>query len=244
MHRGTLNIIDYKKEDNNKYPLTWYFITNAHVLNRLQVANDYHEGKNYVRDDDAYNTHNRQYNTWSLVFTKIKDSVSLNNIMPTTAEPRHENYYDTVNLTVRTKGSNIHNAGKTLDSSNNFAVNDEKLNNNQAIPENAELNVRTIVFGSNVFDKKLSDFTNQEKYKNMEELLDFAIMEVTFDNEEQAKTITKDWYDEHQDQKTNDKSTAITSDADFLKDDQYEKLPANQFYGLGFHLQKQKQIKL
>ncbi|MDW2912180.1 Ig-specific serine endopeptidase MIP [Mesomycoplasma ovipneumoniae] len=236
LHRGTLNIIDYKKEDNNKYPLTWYFITNAHVLNRLQVANDYHEGKIYGRDDDAYNTHNRQYNTWSLVFTKIKNSVSLNNIMPTTGEPRHESYYDTVNLTVRTKDTNVHNAGKKLESSRNFAVIDDQLNNNQAVPKDAELNVRTIVFGSNVFDKKLGDFTNQEKYKNMQELLDFAIMEVTFDNEEQAKTITKDWYDEHQDQKTNDKSTAITSDADFLQNDQYEKLPANQFYGLGFPL--------
>lgn len=70
----------------------------------------------------------------------------------------------------------------------------------------------------------------------MEELLDFAIMEVTFDNEKQAKTITKDWYDDHKDQKTNDKSTAITSDADFLQDNQYENLPANQFYGLGFPL--------
>lgn len=116
-HRGTLNIIDYKKEDDGKYPLTWYFLTNAHVLNRLQVANDYHSGKIYGRDDDAYNSHNRQYNTWSIEFTKIKDSVGLNNIMTTTGESRKDTYYDSVNLTVRTKNSNIHNAGKELDSS-------------------------------------------------------------------------------------------------------------------------------
>ncbi|MBG0730712.1 Ig-specific serine endopeptidase MIP [Mycoplasma sp. 'Moose RK'] len=234
-HRGTLNIIDYKKENDGKYPLTWYFITNAHVLNRLQVANDYHSGKIYGRDDDAYNTHNRQYNTWSIDFTKIKSSVGLNNVMTTTGESRKDTYYDTVNLTVRTKSTNIHNAGKQLDQSN-YRVNDDKINNNQSIPADAELNVRTIVFGSNVFEKKPGDFTSQEKYKDIQELLDFAIMEVTFDNEEQAKKITKDWYEDHKDQKSKDKSSTITSDSDLLNDDQYQKLPANQFYGLGFPL--------
>lgn len=233
-HRGTLNIIDYKKEENGKYPLTWYFITNAHVLNRLQVANDYHSGKIYGRDEDAYNSHNRQYNTWSIQLTKIKNSVGLNNIMTTTGESRKDNYYDTVNLVVRSKSSNIHNGGKQLDSNNQ--IQDDKLNNNNAIPENAEMNVRTIVFGSNVFEKNLGEYTNQEKYKNMEELLDFAIMEVTFDNEEQAKKITEDWYNDHKDVKTKDKSTAITSEDNFVDDNQYQKLAGNKFYGLGFPL--------
>ncbi|AJC50077.1 Ig-specific serine endopeptidase MIP [Mesomycoplasma flocculare] len=231
---GTLNILDYKKEDNGTYPLTWYFITNAHVLNRLLLANDYHAGKIYGRDEDAYNSYNRQYNTWSLSLTKIKSSVGLNNIMTTTGETRKDNYYDTVNISIRTKTTNIHNGGKQLDVSANFATQDDKLNNNQELPKDAELNAKTIVFGTNVFEKKPGDYTDQEKYKNMEELLDFAIMELTFDNEQQAKVITQDWYNDHKDTKTNDKTSTITSEANLLEKNQYEQLPANQFYGLGF----------
>lgn len=231
---GTMNILDYKKEDGQKYPLTWYFITNAHVLNRLLVANDYHPDSIYGRDEDAYNSYNRQYNTWSLVLTKIKNDVDLNNIMPTTGESRRDAYYDTIRISVRTKSSNLHNAGKQLDQSNNYQIYSDKLNNNQEVPKNAELNVKTVVFGTNVFEKKPGDFTEQEKYKNMEEILDFAIMELTFDNEDQAKLITGDWYKERQDAKNNQKQGTIISDTNLLNEQEYEKLAPNQFYGLGF----------
>ncbi|CNS11096.1 Uncharacterised protein [Salmonella enterica subsp. enterica serovar Typhimurium str. DT104] len=112
--------------------------------------------------------------------------------MPTTGESRRDAYYDTIRISVRTKSSNLHNAGKQLDQSNNYQIYSDKLNNNQEVPKNAELNVKTVVFGTNVFEKKPGDFTEQEKYKNMEEILDFAIMELTFDNEDQAKLITGD----------------------------------------------------
>lgn len=227
--KGTFNIIDYKLTEDGSYPLTWYFITNAHVANALQVAHDKGDGV-YGRDEDVFDTYNRQYNTDRLAFFKLKSNVDEKTVIP--FAQNKDVFYDTLDIKVRDK-SGTPNNNQNYNSNNAISLGD----NNATIQDN--LNARTIVIGTNPFKSKIGDFTNQDLWKDKEEFMDFAIVEITFDNEEQAKTITEEWYKTHSDpnthknDKTNIKNT-ITSDLNLLDKNQYDNFGKNQLYSLGY----------
>ncbi|WP_434336665.1 MIP family Ig-specific serine endopeptidase [Mesomycoplasma conjunctivae] len=217
---STWNIIDYKLEENGKYPLTWYFLTNAHVANTLRLANDFAENKAYGRDADNYNEKFKQYNTWSISLNKLKSNNELKKVLPTTNGFKNEDFYQKVTLRVKEKNGNIYNNGQ--DKNGEILINQKPTK---------ELNVRTIVIGTNVLKSKPSDFSRQKVYQNLEEIFDFAIIELTFDNEADAKKITYDYFRDRQDH-------FRVSKLNLLDAQEYKKFPLKNFYGLGWPLSK------
>lgn len=93
--------------------------------------------------------------------------------------------------------------------------------------------IKLVMIGTNVMGKKVSDYTDQEFWKGVGMVIDFAIVEITFNSEEDAKLITQNWYEKHKNlNKNND--YIITSDANLLDKKQYTNLPKDPFYTLGF----------
>ncbi|MDW2914934.1 DUF31 family protein [Mesomycoplasma ovipneumoniae] len=222
---GTLGILDYQIPQNSSYPLKWFFLTNAHVANNLQIANDFHEGKHYGRDFSNYNDSDFRLNTQSITLTKLKQTVPLNTILPTTRGAITEDeFYNTVKLDIKENNGKIYNNGSESPDLAGVA--------NQTKPRRQKptqsMNVRTILMGSDVFKFKPSDFSDQQDLQNVDEFLDFAIIEINFNNEAEAKKITEEFYNNHK-----SKSLKI-SEFNPFNSDQYSKLEKTPFYSLGY----------
>ncbi|MBD5423079.1 MAG: hypothetical protein HDR43_01115 [Mycoplasma sp.] len=54
-------------------------------------------------------------------------------------------------------------------------------------------NLKTILIGNDILTTSPSSFTNDGKWQNSEEYIDFAVMEVTFNTTDEAKTFTQDY---------------------------------------------------
>ncbi|WP_179850660.1 Ig-specific serine endopeptidase MIP, partial [Mesomycoplasma ovipneumoniae] len=221
---GTLGILDYQIPQNNTYPLKWFFLTNGHVVNNLQIANDFHKDKHYGRDISNYNDSDLRLNTQSITLTKLKQTVPLNTILPTSRNASTgDEYYNTVKLDIKEKNGRIYNNG--LESPNLAGVVDQSKPRQKPTQS---MNVRTILMGSDVFKFKPSDFTDQQDLQNVDEFLDFAIIEINFNNEWDAKQITEEFYNNH-------KSNSLKiSEFNPFNSDQYSKLEKTPFYSLGY----------
>lgn len=193
--RGTMNIIDYKLPNDGSYPLTWYFITNTHVLAQLRLENDKGDGV-YGRDTTNYNTYNKAYNTTDINISKlIKEQVKLNQEIPLVGTGEWEKYYKQIKI-------------------------DPK-------------NVKLVMIGSQIMKQKLSELTHQDFWKGVNFLMDVGIIEITFKDEAEAKSVTENWYKKHKD--TNkDGKYVLTSDVNLLDKTQYSELKENPFYAFGF----------
>lgn len=89
--------------------------------------------------------------------------------------------------------------------------------------------VKTIVIGTNPFNWSPKTFSNQKEYQDVEELLDFAVIEITFKNEQDARLITQNYFD--------DKNVHFkVNDSNLLNDEEYKKFPIKNFYALGWPL--------
>ncbi|CAT05038.1 Membrane-associated lipoprotein precursor [Mesomycoplasma conjunctivae] len=217
---GTAQIIDYKLEDGVKYPLTWYFLTNAHVANSLRLHGDSNENdtsKAYGRDFSNYNTNDLASNTWSIALRKLKqDQIPLKSRIQVSGTAEGQKNYSTVSVRVKEKDGDIYNNGQ--DKENNKWIGQKPTK---------QLNVRTIVIGTDTLKSSPKDFSKQENFKDFQEVLDYAIIEVTFDNEADAKAITQDYY--------NDSSQHFkVSDTNLLNEQNYKKFQTLNIYGLGF----------
>lgn len=96
--RGTMNILDYQIKDGESYPLTWYFVTNTHVISQLRLKNDQGDGV-YGRDKSNYDTYNKAYNTQEINISKLKkDKVKLNKIIPLVGQGDWNDYYDQIKI--------------------------------------------------------------------------------------------------------------------------------------------------
>ncbi|WP_010321152.1 Ig-specific serine endopeptidase MIP [Mesomycoplasma ovipneumoniae] len=221
---GTLGILDYQIPQNSSYPLKWFFLTNAHVANNLQIANDFHEGKHYGRDFSNYNDSDLRLNTQSITLTKLKQSVPLNTILPTSRNASTgDEFYNTVKLDIKENNGRIYNTGWEAPES----VGPTDQTKVRQKPTQS-MNVRTILMGSDVFKFKPSDFTDQQDLQNVDEFLDFAIIEINFKNEWDAKQITEEFYNNH-------KSNSLKiSEFNPFNSDQYSNLEKTPFYSLGY----------
>lgn len=218
---GTAAILDFEKKDDNSYPLKWFFITNAHVAASLRLANDSPKENNQVwgRDEGNYSEKYRQYNTWALSLTKLKKTTPVFAKLPTSLGEDFNKYYDNVEVRVKELEGNLFNNGR-----------DEKYERDSNLVNETPkkpLNVRTIVIGTNALKSSPKDFSDQERYKNMEEVLDFAVVEVNFDNEEQARKMTEDYYNDA-------KLHYQGREENFLDKNEYEKILPTDFYGFGW----------
>ncbi|WNM15430.1 Ig-specific serine endopeptidase MIP [Mesomycoplasma ovipneumoniae] len=221
---GTLGILDYQIPKNSSYPLKWFFLTNAHVANNLQIANDFHEGKHYGRDFSNYNDSDLRLNTQSITLTKLKQTVPLNTILPTSRNASTgDEFYNTVKLDIKENNGKIYNTG--LESPESPGINDQAKVRQKPTQS---MNVRTILMGSDVFKFKPSDFSDQQNLQNVDEFLDFAIIEINFNNEAEAKQITEEFYNNHK------QNSLKISEFNPFNSDQYLNLEKTPFYSLGY----------
>ncbi len=105
-------------------------------------------------------------------------------ISPERYEIENEPYYNTDELWIETvKEPKIgENFGNIIDNTNNFS--------RAQIPASK---LKTIFIGNDFLTTSPQDFTKNERWKNVEEYIDFAVMEVTFNSPDEAKLITHDY---------------------------------------------------
>ncbi|MDW2891965.1 Ig-specific serine endopeptidase MIP [Mesomycoplasma ovipneumoniae] len=223
MSFGTAAILDFEKTENGSYPLKWFFITNAHVAASLRLANDTPSDKSQVwgRDESNYSEQFRQYNTWTITLTKLKNTTPIHSKLPTSIGEGFATYYDSEEVRVKELDGTLYNNGRD----GQYERDSLLVNETPKKP----LNVRTIVIGTNALKSSPKDFSSQKVYQDIEEVLDFAVVEVNFDNETQAKKMTQDYYNEAQQQ-----NHYQGRDENFLDPKVYEKIPPTDFYGFGW----------
>ncbi|EXU61420.1 Ig-specific serine endopeptidase MIP [Mesomycoplasma ovipneumoniae] len=223
MSFGTAAILDFEKTENGSYPLKWFFITNAHVAASLRLANDTPSDKTQVwgRDESNYSEQFRQYNTWTITLTRLKNTTPVHSKLPTSIGEGFQNYYDSEEVRVKELGGTLYNNGRDGQYERDSLLVHET--------PKKPLNVRTIVIGTNALKSSPKDFSSQKVYQNIEEVLDFAIVEVNFDSEAQARKMTQDYFDEAQKQ-----NHYQGREENFLDPKVYEKIPPTDFYGFGW----------
>lgn len=142
---GTVWYLDFIKNDDEKYPLTWFMATNLHVVGFLRNLSDYPDVRNV-----------KTFSTESLGFNIHIDSTNDNQ------------------TTTNFVSNSLSTLPKTLFVAYDFL--DKKPNE--------------------MFDKSLLSNPN-----NLEEMKDFAILEIKFDSEEQARKLTKNIYEKYKTEK-------------------------------------------
>lgn len=179
---GTCWILDYKLTNDGSYPLTWYFGTNAHVLDDLKVANDKNYPEKFGKWDpnifdqtsniegDYRDENTRWIDLWKLNHEKIKPNEQ---ITSTIGSPDDFWTKTTVNMFDSTKDTNyigVYKEGyyvenppaKTIFTGNDFLTTSPK-------------------------DSSTNSFSNNEEYA------DFGVFELTFENEQQARQATNNY---------------------------------------------------
>ncbi|WP_033160141.1 MIP family Ig-specific serine endopeptidase [Mycoplasmoides alvi] len=168
---GTCWILDYKLTDDESYPLTWYFGTNAHVLDDLKVA-----------DDRLYPEKFGQYNPVSNTYRTLNtSSISLWRLI----NPK-------VGVVVDSGSSN--NSEYWAETQISFCNNDKW--GEHGIEEGYYLNktpLKTIFTGNDFLTTSPKD-DSTNSYSDREEYADFGVFELTFENEQQARIATNDYY--------------------------------------------------
>ncbi|MEG1151018.1 MAG: DUF31 family protein, partial [Malacoplasma sp.] len=174
---GTTWILDYKLSNDNSYPTTWYFGTNAHVLDDLMIKNNIGKPDNFANWNSTTNSF-PAYNTSSVALLSI----------------------DNPNTT--TVYRNNHQPGW-----NKHWIDLSTPNPNPNGPERWEgyysntPSVRTIFLGEDFLstdpkdclDLKYATASKYDKWINNKEYADFAVLEVKFPDSNTAKKVTNDY---------------------------------------------------
>ncbi len=176
INSGTAWILDYKLTSDNSYPLTWYFGTNAHVLDNLKVPNDTISPERYEKNDSTYNT-------------QFVEFVTLNDFTLDQEMGNSSGKYYT-----RTKINPI-------DGNNNTRA-------------------KTVFIGNDYLKTSPSMYSKTERWQKYEEYADFAVMEFTFDNVEQARLITHNYAD-NIDNQFKYKKESLLAKQENIKSDNY-----------------------
>lgn len=209
IHEGSATILDYKIEPDGSYPKTWYFITAAHVIANLKIANNYQKDGLWGTLNN-FNPDDLQTNTWDLEIIKLNSDVNTDKIIAPTLD--NDKDFKKVTIVVRDKNG-VRNDG--LDEQGNYV----------GIKPIGKMNIRTVLLGTDFFNFDLPSISKQKKIQDFGLALDVGIVEITFDSEDQARAITQDFYNDH-----------LVHNLDYtdVLGDDYYKLPPNPFYSLGF----------
>lgn len=170
--KGTAWILDYKLAENGKYPTTWYFGTNAHVIDDLKVADD----TLYPEKFGKYSQKLKKYrttNTEAISFTSLID-------------PKPGKYNESIDGSQwRKTYIHFYDENKTIDEEGYYL---------------SKTPVKTVFSGNDFLKTSPSEFSTNS-FSDREEYADFAVMEVKFENEEQAKLVTNNYANWAEDQK-------------------------------------------
>lgn len=174
---GTTWILDYKLTNDNSYPTTWYFGTNTHVLDNLKIENDkLYPDRAGVWKDNKFTV----YNTNSISLYQVNNpqvDEKFNNFWGSTEDRWNK---ATIELVTRNPDN-----GEQIQDSGHWS----------GYYKNGNKKAKTIFLGNDFLKTSPKEFSNHSKWSNTEEYADFAVMELTFDSEEQARKITNNYAD-------------------------------------------------
>lgn len=168
---GTAWILDYKLTEDKSYPLTWFFGTNAHVIDDLRVDGEPIYKEKFATWDPkqqkyrAVNT--RRLNLWRLL------------------DPQAQTEYRDSN-----RGGWDSVAINLIDPS----LEDDWWNKKEGFYLK-EPPVKTIFQGFDFLSTSPSQFSALNPWKDKEEYADFGVFEVNFENETQARLATNNYAD-------------------------------------------------
>ncbi|MBD5423087.1 MAG: hypothetical protein HDR43_01160 [Mycoplasma sp.] len=134
-----------------------------------------------LTDDDSYPT-TWYFATNSHVIQNLK--VPNDTISPERYELEDSEFYNTKWLILKRVKTEILQLGQEV------ANNNYNLWQEIRIPSQ---NLKTIFIGNDYLTTTPSSFTNDGKWQNSEEYIDFAVIEVTFESSQDAKTFTQDY---------------------------------------------------
>ena len=166
---GTAWILDYQLPEDNSYPLTWYFGTNAHVIDDLRVANDQLYPEKFAKWDPT-NQRYRAQNTRRISFAKL------------------------LNPQANTPYKDSNGGGWEINDLNLIDPTKEDLNWQKQegfYLENPP--VKTIFQGFDFLSTSPNQFSAVNPWKDKEEYADFGVFEITFRDENQARAITNNY---------------------------------------------------
>ena len=180
---GTAWILDYKLTEDGSYPLTWYFGTNAHVIDDLRVDNEPIYKEKFATWDPV-NQKYRAINTRRLSLYKIWN-------------PQAETEY--------TSGWDV----TTVQLSNPKLEDDYWRKQKGFYLEKPP--VKTIFQGFDFLSTSPSQFSAVNPWRDKEEYADFGVFEITFENETQAKNATNDYANWKEEDKFKYRQTDLVS---------------------------------
>lgn len=161
---GTAWILDYKLTNDGTYPVTWYFGTNAHVLDDLKVADD-------ILYPEKFGGYSKKLNNYRSINTEAISLWGLRDPKPGKyGNNSYGHQWKSTYLGFWQEGKGYGDEGYYLE----------------------KTPVKTIFTGNDFLKTSPSDFSTNS-YSNKEEYADFGVFEITFKSPEQAKETTNDY---------------------------------------------------
>lgn len=180
---GTAWILDYKLTNDGSYPLTWYFGTNAHVLDDLKVKDD----KLYPEKFGNWNPINKRFNatnTEGISLLQIRNPEG-NKEYPDSLQGLSNDIWKQTTIYFRNENPD----------------NGEQLVNglwSGYYKDNPP--VKTIFTGNDFLTISPSD-SSINSFSTKEECADFGVFELTFESEQQARETTNNYAEWNEDLK-------------------------------------------
>ena len=184
---GTAWILDYKLTDDESYPLTWYFGTNAHVIDDLRVDNE--------------PIYKEKFATWDPVNNRYRAE-----------NTRRMFIYEVFNPQAQTEYRDSNSGGWDFEM---IQLNDPSKEdiywNKQEGYFLKNPPVKTIFQGFDFLSTSPSQFSAVNPWRNKEEYADFGVFELTFATEAQARKVTNNYAEWPEEQKFKYRSTDLVS---------------------------------
>ena len=166
---GTAWILDYKLTEDNSYPLTWYFGTNAHVIDDLRVDNE--------------PIYKEKFATWDPVNKRYRAENTRRMFIHEIYEPKAATEYRDSNR-----------GGWDFEM---IELSDPKLENENWEKQDGYFlknpPVKTIFQGFDFLTTSPSQFSAVNPWRDKEEYADFGVFEITFKDEKQARKVTNNY---------------------------------------------------
>ncbi len=191
-HMGTGWILDYKLSDNGSYPLTWYFATNAHVVYNLVVHNDYNGYNSYYKEHEDLRT--KELRIRKIVNPEVGSKYYGD------SQREAANYSQVIVPIARYQDLE--------DGTRGYVYDENPL-------------VKTVFIATDFLKSDPSDYNKDPRWTSKKETADFAVIEVTFENENDARSITNDYANWNKDEQFKMAKSLISSESTIKENDYY-----------------------
>ncbi|WP_027122226.1 Ig-specific serine endopeptidase MIP [[Mycoplasma] imitans] len=211
---GTTWILDYKlPETNETYPTTWYFASNMHVLENLLLDNI------AGTENDFRDFQNRNYDVRTN-FARL----TFANYWNTDVTPTGSRFATSQPNSVTTLNDRI---GDNFEQTNMTDEQFKKINTPYVTVNIDPAKIKPIFLGAD-FLKPQSTPQISGRFSNAKTMIDFGVIEVTFNSPQIAKWLTGDYANWDSSQKYTFASSSL------LNNETYKTLKQNDLYAIGF----------